>query len=88
MRCSTTGISLSACSGHTVAQVALKWCGQQRTVDSVIIGAKNLKQLEDNMAAGDPSWQLSAEEVRGMCLRIPYIALLHTCRNVTMLPCF
>jgi aryl-alcohol dehydrogenase-like predicted oxidoreductase len=37
--------------GVSVAQIALAWLLHQRVVSSVIIGAKRLDQLEDNLAA-------------------------------------
>ena len=37
--------------GISVAQVALAWLLHQRTVTSVIVGAKNLDQLDDNLAS-------------------------------------
>lgn len=37
--------------GTSVAQVALAWLLHQRAVSTVIIGAKNVAQLEDNLAA-------------------------------------
>ena len=46
----------------TVPQVALKWLLHQQTVSSVIIGAKKMEQLIDNVLAGDDSWQLSADQ--------------------------
>ena len=47
--------------GVTVAQVALNWVTRKPGVDTVIIGARNEKQLVDNLAAA--SWILSDEEV-------------------------
>ena len=47
--------------GGSVAQVALRWAMQKPGVASVIIGAKNIQQLEDNMKAAE--WSLSAEEM-------------------------
>ncbi len=35
----------------TTAQLALAWCAQVDGVTSTIIGATNLQQLEDNIAA-------------------------------------
>jgi aryl-alcohol dehydrogenase-like predicted oxidoreductase len=35
----------------TVAQIALSWLLHQQAVTTVIIGAKNLEQLDDNIAA-------------------------------------
>ena len=48
--------------GKSIPQVALKWLLQQEVVSSVIIGAKTLAQLEDNMGAGT-SWKLTDEQV-------------------------
>ena len=39
--------------GVSVAQIALAWLLHQKAVSSVIIGAKRLDQLEDNIAATD-----------------------------------
>ncbi len=45
----------------TVARVALAWVGSQPSVSSVIIGARRLSQLDDNVRAVDV--HLSAEEL-------------------------
>ena len=45
--------------GKTNAQVALNWCMCKDTVP--IPGAKNLKQLDDNLGA--LGWRLSASEI-------------------------
>ncbi|MCB0559846.1 MAG: aldo/keto reductase [Lewinellaceae bacterium] len=45
----------------TYAQVALAWARQRPTVTSVIIGARTLEQLEDNLKAAE--LQLSEEEL-------------------------
>ncbi len=47
--------------GVSVAQIALAWLLHQPAVTSVIIGAKKLKQLDDNIAAADVS--LTPEEL-------------------------
>jgi aryl-alcohol dehydrogenase-like predicted oxidoreductase len=47
--------------GCTVAQVALAWLLQQPAVSTVIIGAKRLDQLADNLAAVDV--ELTAEDL-------------------------
>jgi aryl-alcohol dehydrogenase-like predicted oxidoreductase len=39
--------------GVTSAQVALAWVGAQPAVTSVILGARNVEQLTDNLAAAD-----------------------------------
>ena len=48
--------------GKSIPQVAIRWLIQQDIVSSVIIGATSVKQLEDNMGAGN-GWKLSEEEV-------------------------
>ncbi|XP_055862443.1 uncharacterized oxidoreductase YrpG-like [Biomphalaria glabrata] len=45
------------------AQVAIRWLLQKDVVSSVIIGARNLTQLEDNLGAGN-GWSLSKEEMQ------------------------
>lgn len=47
--------------GVSVARIALAWLLHQKPVTSVIIGAKSIEQLDDNLAATDI--QLSAEEL-------------------------
>ncbi len=42
---------IAAAHGVSVAQVALAWLLRQRHVTSVIVGAKRIEQLEDNIAA-------------------------------------
>jgi aryl-alcohol dehydrogenase-like predicted oxidoreductase len=48
----------------SVAQVALSWLLSKESVTSVIVGAKKLSQLEDNIAATNLS--LSSEELRSL----------------------
>ena len=48
----------------SVARVALAWLLQRRSVMSVIIGAKTIQQLDDNIAAANLA--LSAEEVASL----------------------
>ena len=45
----------------SVARIALAWLLQRKGVMSVIIGAKTIEQLDDNLAAADLA--LSAEEI-------------------------
>ncbi|MGA8977644.1 MAG: aldo/keto reductase, partial [Pedococcus sp.] len=40
-------------AGATSAQVSLAWLGAQPAVTSVILGARNVTQLTDNLAAAD-----------------------------------
>ncbi len=44
---------IAAAHGVSVARVALAWVLQKPAITSVIIGAKTLDQLADNLAAGD-----------------------------------
>jgi len=50
--------------GVSAARVALAWLLTRRFVTSVIIGAKTMEQLRDNLAASD--LQLSAEQVAAL----------------------
>jgi aryl-alcohol dehydrogenase-like predicted oxidoreductase len=50
--------------GVSVAQIALAWLLHQRVVTSVIVGAKRVDQLDDNVAATQVT--LSAEELAGL----------------------
>jgi len=42
---------MAEAKGATVAQIALAWLLHQKVVRSVIIGAKRVEQLDDNIAA-------------------------------------
>jgi aryl-alcohol dehydrogenase-like predicted oxidoreductase len=53
---------VAAETGKTVPQVALNWLLQRPTVSSVIIGARNEKQLTDNLGA--VGWKLTSEQVK------------------------
>lgn len=53
--------SIAKEKGASVPQVALAWVLANKTVTSVIIGARKLSQLDDNLGAVDV--QLSAQEV-------------------------
>ena len=44
---------LAAAKGATVAQLAIAWLLHQKSVASVLLGAKRLDQLEDNLGAVD-----------------------------------
>ncbi|MEI9888645.1 MAG: aldo/keto reductase [Rhizomicrobium sp.] len=48
--------------GKTVPQVALNWLLQRPTVSTVVIGARNEKQLTDNLGA--VGWNLTPEQVK------------------------
>lgn len=52
---------IAAAKGVSVAQIAIAWLLHQPVVTSVIIGAKRLDQLDDNLAARDV--RLTADEL-------------------------
>jgi aryl-alcohol dehydrogenase-like predicted oxidoreductase len=54
-------VDIGSARGVSPAQVALNWVLNKPGVDTVIIGARDEKQLLDNLAAA--SWQLSDEEM-------------------------
>jgi len=54
--------SVASDTGASLPQLALAWCQAQEGVDSTIIGARKMDQLEDNLAALDVT--LSAEHLR------------------------
>ena len=49
-------------SDKTEAQVALRWLLQKDVVPSIVIGARTLEQLDQNMAAAN-GWALTVEQV-------------------------
>jgi aryl-alcohol dehydrogenase (NADP+) len=53
---------VAAAHGATSSQVALAWLLTRPAVTSVILGARTVDQLADNLGAGDV--ELTAEEVR------------------------
>ena len=55
---------IAANHGVSVAQVALAWLLAQPWVTSVIIGARSMAQLDDNLAAHAVT--LSAEELKAL----------------------
>lgn len=52
---------VAAETGKSIAQIALNWVLQRPTVATVLIGARDEKQLRENLGA--IGWQLSAEQV-------------------------
>lgn len=48
-------------TGRSVPQIALHWLTTRPTVSSVIIGARNLEQLEQNLGA--VGWALTADQI-------------------------
>ena len=49
-------------TGKSIPQIALNWLFQRPTVSSVIIGARNEKQLKDNLGA--VGWSLTSEQIK------------------------
>lgn len=49
-------------TGKTIPQIAINWLIQRPTVASVIVGARNVMQLRDNLGA--LGWALSPDQVR------------------------
>ena len=52
---------VSAETGKSIPQIALNWLLQRPTVSTVLIGARDEKQLRENLGA--IGWQLTAEQV-------------------------
>ena len=53
---------IAAETGKSMAQIAINWVLQRPTVSTVIIGARNEKQLEENL--GSTGWNLGIDQVR------------------------
>jgi aryl-alcohol dehydrogenase-like predicted oxidoreductase len=53
--------SVSEEVGHSIPRVALAWLLRRPTISSVVIGARNVAQLQDNLAATEV--KLSAEHI-------------------------
>lgn len=49
-------------TGHSVPQIAINWVTRRPSVSTVIIGARDEKQLKDNLAA--VGWSLTAEQMK------------------------
>ena len=48
-------------TSKTIPQIAINWLLQRPTVSSVIIGARNEKQLRDNLGA--VGWKLTSDQI-------------------------
>ncbi|KAH9488527.1 hypothetical protein Btru_062172 [Bulinus truncatus] len=55
--------SIATKHGRSVPQVAIRWLLQRDVVSSVVLGARTLSQLEDNLAAGT-GWSLNKQEMQ------------------------
>jgi aryl-alcohol dehydrogenase-like predicted oxidoreductase len=53
--------ALSNETGKTVPQIALNWLLRRPTVSSVIVGARNERQLREHL--GSAGWSLTPEQV-------------------------
>ncbi|PRP96321.1 aldo/keto reductase [Enhygromyxa salina] len=56
--------ALAKAKDSTIPRLALSWVLRQRGISSVIVGAKRVEQLEDNLGAIDIEW--TAEELAGL----------------------
>ncbi len=56
--------AVAAETGKTVPQVALNWLLQRPTVSTVVIGARDEKQLKDNLGA--IGWDLTPDQVKAL----------------------
>ena len=56
--------AIAADTGKTVPQIAINWLLQRPTVSSVLIGARDERQLKDNLGA--VGWALSADQVAAL----------------------
>jgi aryl-alcohol dehydrogenase-like predicted oxidoreductase len=57
-------------NGLSMAQLALAWCLRQPMVSSVIIGARKVSQIEDNVKAS--GIQLSPEDLRDIDIALGF----------------
>ncbi len=74
-------------TGKTVAQVALNWVLQRPTVSSIIIGARNEEQLQQNL--GVVGWKLTTEQVKRLDQAsdtAPIYPYWHQRQNLTLNP--
>jgi aryl-alcohol dehydrogenase-like predicted oxidoreductase len=59
--------------GGTASQAALNWLRAKPGVTSVIMGARTLEQLEDNLGA--LAWEITPEEVERVDAALPPAAV-------------
>ncbi len=69
--CLDAMMPIAEARGVSVAQVALAWLLHQKVVSSVIIGAKRLDQLNDNLAAADLELTERELDVLGQVSELP-----------------
>jgi len=51
-------------TGHSVPQIAINWVTQRPTVSTVIIGARTIQQLRDNLGAA--GWRLTPAQMSAL----------------------
>ena len=61
----------------------MKWCLQKDFVPSIVVGVKNLTQLQEALQAGSTGWSLSEEQVR--MIRQQYACTLMYATTITEL---
>ena len=59
-------------TGKTQGQVAIRWCLQKDIVPSVVLGARTVEQLEQNVVAAK-GWILSPDQVCCVAVSSCYI---------------
>jgi aryl-alcohol dehydrogenase-like predicted oxidoreductase len=64
LKCIAVMREIGSAQGVSVARIGLAWLLQQKVVSSLIIGAKDQKQLDDNLQAADV--KLTAEELSSL----------------------
>ena len=78
---------IAAETGKSMAQIAINWVLQRPTVSTIIIGARNEKQLEENL--GSTGWNLSIEQVRRLDMvsaKNPIYPYWHQQQNLELNP--
>lgn len=55
---------ISADTGKSIAQIALNWLLHRPTVSTIVIGARTLTQLEENL--GSVGWNLNSEQIKAL----------------------
>jgi len=78
---------VAAETGKSIAQVAINWVLQRPTVSSIIVGARNEEQLEQNLGA--VGWNLSTDQLKKLdaASEVPTIyPYWHQRQNLTLNP--
>jgi aryl-alcohol dehydrogenase-like predicted oxidoreductase len=78
---------IAAETGKTIAQVAINWVLQRPTVSSIIVGARNEKQLKENFEA--VGWNLTKDQIQRLdkASEVPPVyPYWHQRQNLTLNP--